>query len=419
VGRRLTPPERPESPLAVPAFRALWIAATISFIGSFVQDVAERWVILDLTGSPLPSALMSTAFVTASMLGMLPAGVLADRGDRRSLFLLSQLVQGAAAGVVAILSFTHHLSPGVLLGGAAAVGLGMSIGSPAISAMVTDLMPRELVAEAIALNAVAFNIARAVGPAVGGVVLSTFGATTSFTLNAASFLVVAVVVVSYPLPRHRHAGAHTPVLEAFVEPMRFTLRDRGLRAVFIGMLLFSAGASVVYGLAPAYGKQAVSATPTQYGLMFGAMGAGAVLVTRVLRPIRPRVAPRVLVAGTAMLYAASALGLSRVHSIALATLLFLPAGAGWTGTFSSFTTLMQLWTPDRLRARTIALYTVVHFAMWAVGTSIGGVLAERWSVRSAMFAGASFCVLASVLTSRLRLPPSFVGPPGSLPPPPA
>lgn len=408
--------KRPASPLAIATFRAIWIAATISFIGSFVQDVAERWVILDLTGSPLPSALLGTAFVTASLLGMLPAGVLADRRDRRTLVIASQALQGAAAGAVAVLSLTGHLSPGVLLCGAAAVGLGMSLGAPAFSAMISDLVPRELVAEAISLNAVAFNIARAVGPAIGGLVLSTFGPTTSFALNAVSFIGVGLAVLAHPIPRTRHEGAHEPVLRAFAEPLRLPVRDAGIRAVLVAMMLFTFGASMVYGLAPAYGKEALRASPAQYGVMFGAMGVGAVLVTRVLRPLRPRVTPRALVAFTAALYAACALALSGVSSIAAATLLFLPAGAGWTGTFASLTTLVQLWTPARLLARAIALYTVVHFATWAVGSSVGGVLAAGWSIRAAMLVGGALCGVAAIVMTRLPLPATFMGPPGSIPP---
>lgn len=410
-------PKRTSSPLAIGVFRGLWIASTISFIGSFVQEVAERWVILDRTGSPLGSALIGTAFVTASLVGMLPAGVLADSQDRKILVVASQLLQATAAGTLAVLSATGHVSPGVLLAGAAAIGLGMSLGSPALSAMTPELVPRELVAEAIALQAVAYNIARAVGPAIGGFVLSGFGSTASFALNAATFVLVAVVVLASPLPRKRRVEAHPPLAHAFTEPLGYSLREEGIRSVMIAMMMFTTGASMAYGVVPAYGKQSLAASATQYGLMLGAMGLGALLVTRVLRPIRGRAAPRTLVAATAMTYALSTVAMSGAHSIRLAMVLFLSAGAGWTGTFSSLTTLVQLWTPDRLRARTIALYTVVHFATWAAGSSAGGLVAERWSIRAAVLLGGSICAIASIVITRLSMPSTFLGPPGSIRPP--
>jgi MFS family permease len=136
--------------------------------------------------------------------------------------------------------------------------------------------------------------------------------------------------------------------------------------------------------------------------------------------VRRRVAPRVVVASTTILYASAAIAMSRVHDVRVATLLFLPAGAGWTGTFSSLSTLVQMWTPDRLRARIVAVYVVAHFGTWAVGSTIGGTVADRFDVRLAMAVGAAICAVGALFTSRLPLPASFVGPPlppGSIPPP--
>ncbi len=415
-GRRLLTAAR--SPLANPAFRAIWLAATVSFVGSFVQDVAERWIMLELTKSPLPSAMLSTAFVTASLVAMLPAGILADRRDRRTLVMISQTVQGVAAAIVAVLTFTGHLSPALLLGAAAIMGLGMALGTPAWNALMPELVARESVAEAIALNAVAFNIARAIGPAIGGVVLGALGATASFAINAASFAAVVVAVAASRGDTKSKPMPVVPVASAFAEPLRVASRDPGLRAAITSMVVFTGGAAVVYALMPAYGKSTLGATATEYGLMFGAMGAGAVLGTWALRPVRRRVSPRVVVVGTTIVYATAAIAMSRVHDVRLAMLLFLPAGAGWTGTFSSLSTLVQMWTPDRLRARIVALYVVAHFGTWAIGSTIGGTIADRHDVRLAMAIGASICALSALLTSRLPLPSSFVGPPGSIPPPP-
>ncbi|HEY8075780.1 MAG TPA: MFS transporter [Labilithrix sp.] len=397
------------SPLRLAAFRALWIAATVSFVGSFVQDVGERWIILELTKSPLPSAMLSTTFVTASLLAMLPAGVLADRVDRRTLVVASQLVQGTAAAVVAVLTFTGRLSPALLLATEAVMGIGMALGTPAWNALMPEMVPREQVAEAIALNAIAFNIARAIGPAIGGIVLSSIGATASFALNAASFVAVVIAIRAYrpatPPPR----APPSPLASALGEPLRIAARDAGIRATILAMVVFTAGASMVYALMPAYGKTTLGATAREYGLMFGAMGLGAIGGTWLLRPIRRRVTPRVIVACTITLYAATAIALSRVHDVRLAMLLFLPAGAGWTGTFSSLSTLVQMWAPDRLRARVVAVYIVGHFTLWAIGSTIGGMIAERASVRMSMAIGACICAFAALVVARLPIPRSFVG----------
>jgi MFS family permease len=167
---------------------------------------------------------------------------------------------------------------------------------------------------------------------------------------------------------------------------------------------------MVYALAPAYGKTTLEASARGYGFMIGAMGTGAILGVYVLKRLRPLLRPRLLIGATACLYAVSALGLSQAHGVVTATILFLPAGVGWTGTFASLSALVQIWTPERLRARIIAVYTMLHFALWALGSTLGGLLADHAGVRVAMLAGAAVCLGTGLVTARLPLPSSFVGP---------
>ena len=136
------------SPLSYPAFRALWLAGIVTFLGSFVQNVGEAWLMMDLTKSPLPVAMLATAFVGSSLFMMLPAGVLADRRDRRSVAMASQVVQAVAALGMAALSYTHHITPTALVLGVGLLGIGMALGAPAWAALVPELVPLDLVAEA-------------------------------------------------------------------------------------------------------------------------------------------------------------------------------------------------------------------------------------------------------------------------------
>jgi MFS family permease len=409
----------PRTALAHGAFLALWLAATTSYVGTFVQDIAERWLILELTGTPLPSAMLSTTVVTASLVGMLPAGILADRiEDRRKLVVGSQIAMAIPAAVVALLAATHRVTPAVLLVAAAFLGLGMSLGGPAWYALLSDLLPRELVADAVALNAVSYNIARAIGPAIGGVVLDGAGAPASFASNAASFLVVVLAAVAIRVPARRRRDAPPNLRAAVREPLALLARDLRVRSVTIGMTLFTAGASVVYALAPAYGKITLQATAREYGVVIGAMGTGAVLGAWLLRRLRGRVPPRLLVAAAMATFGVCAVALSRVGSVGAAIVIFVPAGVGWIGSFSSLAALVQVWTPDAIRARMIAVYSMVHLGVWAVGATVGGAIADHASVRAAMLAGGFVCVAAGAVTSRLTLPDSFAGLPASLPPPP-
>lgn len=404
----------PRGPLSYPVFRALWLSGVVSFIGSFVQNVGEAWLMLDLTKSPLAVSLLATVMVGTSVIWMLPAGVLADRYDKRKVLIVSQIVQGLAALMMAALSYTHHITPASLLFGVALLGTGMALGVPAWGALNPELLPRELVAEAVAINAVAFNIARAIGPAIGGLVLDHYGATTSFLLNAASFGIVLVPLFFYlnaKLEGADEAGPPSvkPMSSAFGGPLTTIRNDADLRSIFRAMFSFSLGAGMFYALTPAFAKETLHATAREYGVMIGMMGTGAVIGATVLKRLRPRVSPRILIGSTMALFATFSFAVANVPTIHLAMILFVPAGAGWIGSFSSVAALNQVWAPPRLRARIIALYQLVHLSTWAIAATVGGTLAERFSVRIAMSAGAVVCLAASISTFKVGLPPSFTG----------
>ena len=398
------------SPLSYPAFRALWLAGIVTFLGSFVQNVGEAWLMMDLTKSPLPVAMLTTAFFGASLLAMLPAGVLADRRDRRRVAIASQIVQAAAALSMAVLSYTHHITPAALIVGAAALGIGMALGAPAWAALVPELVPLDLVAEAVALNAVAYNIARTLGPAIGGIVLARFGATVSFLINAATFGAVIIALSMYRgEDRAPVRGSMGPLASTFAAPWRLVSGPGELRPAFVAMLGFTLGAGIFYGLTPAFGKDTLGATPLSYGVMIGAMGIGAVLGASIMKRLRQRMSPRVLVTVTMVTFSVAVAFVSKAGSATAAILLLIPAGVGWLGSFSSLQALVQIWAPDTVRARVVALYQMAHLGMVALASAAGGFLADHYGIRFAMFTGGLLCAGAAASTWRIGLPPSFAG----------
>ena len=401
----------PRSPLSYPAFRALWLAGIVTFLGSFVQNVGEAWLMMDLTKSALPVALLSTAFVGASLFMLLPAGILADRRDRRRVALVSQILQATAALAMAFLSYTHHITPAALVGGVALLGVGMALGAPAWAALVPELVPLDMVAEAVALNAVAFNLARAVGPAIGGLVLARFGATTTFLLNAASFGVVMIALVKYRSDKPPPKASMRPLSSTFSEPWSLVIRPGDVRSSFIAMIGFTLGAGIFYALTPAFAKVTLGATPFAYGLMIGAMGGGAVLGASILKRLRSRFSPRALVTATMLTFAFFVAAVSRMSSVPAAMVMLVPAGVGWLGSFSSLQALVQIWAPERLRARVVALYQMAHLATWAIASSLGGFVADHYGIRLAITMGAVVCSLAALSTWRTGLPRSFAGEP--------
>ncbi|MDB4943552.1 MAG: transporter [Labilithrix sp.] len=398
------------SPLAYPAFLALWLAGIVTFLGTFVQSIGEAWLMMDLTQGAMPVAALGAAFVGSSLVAMLPGGILADRYDRRRVAILSQIIQAIAALTMSVLAFTHHVTPAVLVGGVIMIGIGAALGSPAWAALVPEILPLDLVAEGVALNSVAYNLARALGPAIGGVVLARFGAPTSFAINAASFVVVMIALAMF----RSHTGPQRapsirPLASTFAEPWAFVVAPGDVRRVFGAMMGFTFGAGVFYALTPSFGKDTLGASAFAYGVMIGAMGAGAVAGASIVKRLRRRFSPRGIVTGTMVTFAVSIALVSRATSIELAMVLLLPAGVGWLGTFSSLQALVQLWAPDRLRARTIALYQMLHLAMWAVASIVGGLVADRVGVRGAMLLGAAVCLASAISTWRQGLPRDFAG----------
>src|SRR5919202_6348026 len=178
------------SPLAVAAFRAIWIASVVSNIGTWMQNVGVAWLMTTLTPSPILVALIQTATSLPVLLVGLPAGALADLVDRRRLLLVSQTWMLLAAGILSGLTFADRTTPAALLLLTFALGLGASINSPAWQAIVAELVPARQLANAVALNGVGFNVARAIGPALGGLVVAAAGPAWVFLLNAVSFLAV-------------------------------------------------------------------------------------------------------------------------------------------------------------------------------------------------------------------------------------
>jgi MFS family permease len=400
------------SPLAHEAFRAIWIAAIFSNMGSFVQDVGESWLMLSLTSDPLPVAMLTTSFTVPGLALMMPAGVMADRWDRRKILLLAQSIQTASALVLAVTTWFGATTPAVLLLASAGLGIGSAMASPSWNSIVPELVPRALTAEAVTLNSVAFNIARAVGPALGGLVLAAWGPGTAFLLNAASFLTVIEVLRRYEAFKVAAARAVAiakkrraePIVQAMFAAVRTVRKTPGLRAAHLSVAAFGLAASSFPALLPVFAKAVLGTTARGYGLMLGAIGVGAVLGAVLLRRWRQAADARGVVAGAMAMYGLCVLGVSQTRSLAVAALLLLPAGVGWISSLSSLNALVQLSAPAHVKSRVLALYQLAFLSSWSVGSGIGGVAANRYGVGATVTVAGFGVLCAATLSARLPLP---------------
>lgn len=378
-----------------------------------------------MSASPFMVSMLVTAFTVPCIALALPSGLMADRYDRRTILVWSQSAQALAALLLAIATWCKIVSPALLLVESGLLGLAVSVTSPPWQSLVPELAGRKHITEAVTLNSIAFNIARATGPALGGLVLGFAGAGWAFGLNALSFLCVVWVLVRYDevrraseLPRSTPKSASKePLFRSMLAPIRLVRDDRRFRTIFLCVSAFAFSAASVPAMLPVLAKHALKATATGYGVMLCAMGMGAVLSGLVLKRVRRSRGPRTVVVSAMLVFAASVIGIGLSPSIAWAVTLLVGMGMGWLGTLSTLNALCQLSSPAWIKSRLMALYNMVFFFVWSLGATAGGLLASHWSERVAIVLSGISTLLAAGLAWRSKLPEEEEQPPISVRPP--
>jgi len=358
--------------LRVPAFRHVWLASLASNAGNWLQIVASGWLVLKATGSP--AAVGALALVTRAPAIALSAyaGRLADRHDRRLVGIWTFLLQAAGAGVLAVVTLVSGVQVVAIYALTFVIGVGFALGLPAMLALIPSLVPRPQLSQAVSLNAAGINVARLLGPAIGGLTLALFGATVCFALNAVSFLALVVVLLALP-PRPAAAGsAGARMREAFGVAMR----DRALRRLLLGMALFTALASPIQELAPVVADR-LDVGAGGLGLLLGAMGGGALVGAWMLERLGAAGMPRHRALPIATLSFSGGLvvvALTPWFALGLAGMAF--SGVFWIWMFAGTNTAIQLLSPPPLLGRMLGLYQLSVIGPIAIGSTLAGVIAE-------------------------------------------
>src|SRR5258707_2396983 len=273
-------------PLREPLFRSIWFPAVISYTGTWMQNVGSGWLMTQLTMSPLMVALVQAASTLPVFLVILPAGALADMVDRRRFLLITQAWMVAAASLLGVFTLLGLVTPWILLLFTFILGLGAVMNDPAWQALTPDIVCRENHAPAVALNSVGFNVARAVGPALGGLVIAATSSGVAFLLNAASFFGVIFFLYRWKRPSFERAQTGR-VLESMREGFRFLRSDSLVQCVLIRTGAFSIAASSLLALLPLIARHCQYGA-TGYGLLLGSFGLGALAGAAVLPRLRTR-----------------------------------------------------------------------------------------------------------------------------------
>jgi MFS family permease len=370
------------APLRFRSFRALWLASIFSNLGSFLQGVAGSWLMLELTGSATWVGLMAASSTLPLLFLALLAGAVADLVPRSKVLLVSQTTMGAAAVAMAVLTATGTITPGLLLGLGLLLGVGVAFNLPAWQALVPDLVPRGMVASAVALNSVAFNVARAVGPAIGGILVATAGADVAFAINALSYVgviaVVAVIGRRLEVPE-RDASSVVNAISAGVRFARYTALFRRLLLL---ASLFAITSAVVQSVLPNRTEELGGGAGT-FGLLWGAMGLGALVAAFTRRPVVEGLG-RLSVPLTVILFGLSGIGLGLAPNVPVAATCLFVSGMAWVWTLTTLNATAQLMSPEWVRGRAMSLYSLAFVGILPLGSIMAGVLADLVGAGNAM-----------------------------------
>jgi MFS family permease len=403
--RREAPAARPSpvgppsawSPLRRPWFRALWIAQFVANTGTWAQTVGAQWLMGDLGGTALHIALVQTAATLPVFLLVVPAGALGDVVDRRRLLLLSQTLMLLAAAGLAALTAASLVTPNRLLALTAVLAVGQALAAPCFQAVQPELVAREELPQAALLNGANGNIARALGPAVGGLLIAAAGPAAAFALNSFSFIGVLAVLYRWPRPRTERPLGAEPVGQAMRAGLRYVRSAPAFTSVLARSALFMVFASGLWALLPAVARGPMGLGPNGYGGLLAAVGFGAVVGTAVLPWLRARRgAGLVFTVGTLAYGAAAAVvGLGSSRGAVVAALVL--AGLAWIAVQSTLGAQAQLLLPAWARARALAYFQLVFMGGQALGALAWGAVAEAYGLAAAFVVPAGGLVLAALL----------------------
>ena len=391
------------APLSYPLFGALFAVSFASNIGTWVQDVGASWLMTSLAPSPLMVSLIQTAGNLPYFLLGLFAGTLADIADRRRLLIVAQIWMLGSAGALGILTLLHLTTPWILLGMSFSVGLGATLAGPASQAIVPEIVPRDEVPEAVALNSKQFNIARGIGPAIGGLIVSVWGVGAAFLANAASFIGVLGVLIRWRRQVHKSVLPAERVYGGIRAGMRYAHYSPVVQALLVRSFLFGLGTSAMWALLPLAARAEFHTDATGYGVIVAFFGIGAAACGIGLSLLRRLLASDWIAMAGGLVFALANASVAAAHQVYVLWCATFLAGAAWVAVTSTFNSSAQMALPAWVRARALSLYLLALQGGLALGSLGWGYLASQFGIRNALEAAALFLVVNVVIARRFSL----------------
>jgi len=381
------------SPLAHRPFALIMTGALLTNLGNAIQSVGASW---QLTASGAPAdvvALVQTAINLPIMLLALPAGAWADMHDRRRIILTAQAAMLLLSLLLAWLAFSGEPPAAAVIALTALLACGIACVNPAMGASIGGTVPRAELAPAVALNILGFNTARTLGPALGGAIVALGGAFAAFAVNALSYLLAIAVFLRWRPPAaepRERKRLHAMIAEG----LRHAFAAREIRTILLRACTFTLTGAAAWALMPLVAADLLERGSAVYGLLLGALGAGAVIGAASSTWFRARFSAEAIIRAAGVTYGLGCIGVALQPGLAAMLALLVMAGAGWVQALSGFSVSAQLWAPREVVGRIVALASSVTFGGIALGSWLWGHFAESHGVAAALAAsGAGMVVL--------------------------
>ena len=380
-------------PLRNATYRALWTAYVVVAVGAWMQNTGAGWLMTNLDPSPLMVSLVQAATIMPVFLLALPAGALADIVDRRRFLVGVQCMMLVSAAALAALTYAQLTDAPLLLLFTFLIGVGTALNGPAWGSVVMEVVPRADLPQAIALNGVGYNLARALGPALAGIVLAIGGSAMTFSINALSFLAVVGVVLSWHPRRTLRKLPPEHFLGAMRAGVRYVRNTPAVRAAMWRVTAYYLPTAGPWAMLPLVVREQLHLGPNSYGLLLGAMGIGGVTSGLLLPALRGKISRGKTVLGCSLLSCGGMGMLSVAHGFWLAALSMLLFGLGWVAASSTTQAAAQLAAPSWVRARSLAIYQLASNGSLVIGSFFWGWLGTRIGVSATLTAAAVVGIL--------------------------
>jgi len=377
-------------------YRVFWTGNFVSNIGSWMQNVTQGWLVLQITNSPLWLGLVGFAQQMPALVFSLLGGVIADRASRRRMLLATQTTMMLLALLLAVLTNLHWITVRQIILIALLAGTTMALNAPTYQAAIRDLVPREDTLNAIALNSIQFNLSRVLGPSLAGFTIAGLGVAACFYLNALSYVPLLFVIarVAFPARQSREANS---IRRDLAEGFRYVREHHAILVLVVLVAMVSMFGLPYLVMMPAFARDVLNVGARGLGYLVAAAGAGALLGGIHLAMLKPHRRRGPIVLAATLIFFAAILLFCLSRRPLLSALLLAVAGGAMVSSVATVNSLIQTLVPDSIRGRVLSMHTMAFLGFTPLGSLLVGALAEHRGAPTALALSSGFALVATAV----------------------